>query len=66
MVRAGTNDPMTPEIRDPSRIKGTPSNTNARNENQKFCQLNTNHLISRKSSISLFGQIDLRGGVIVG
>src|ERR1700732_4084534 len=48
---AGTNDPMIPEISEPSRINGTPSNANARKENQKFCQLKTNHLITRKNGI---------------
>jgi hypothetical protein len=38
---------MIPEISEPSRINGTPSNTNARKENQKFCQLKANHLIAR-------------------
>jgi hypothetical protein len=42
---------MIPEISEPSRMKGTPSNTNARKENQKFCQLNANHLITRKNNI---------------
>ena len=51
ITRAGTNDPMIPEISEPSRMNGTPSNTNARKENQKFCQLNANHLITRKNNI---------------
>src|ERR1700730_4331040 len=51
IARAGTNDPMIPEISEPSRINGTPPNINARKENQKFCQLKANHLITRKNSI---------------
>jgi hypothetical protein len=41
----GTNTAIAPEIRDPTRTNGNPSNANARNENKKFCQVKVNQLI---------------------
>ena len=46
MILDGTNTAIPPEIRDPTRTNGNPSNASARNENKKFCQVNVNQLIS--------------------
>src|SRR5215469_10279919 len=63
ITRAGTNAPITPEMSEPRRINGTPSNTSARNENQKFCQLNANQFISGHRDLAL--QLSCRGFVLV-
>src|ERR1700688_3319979 len=46
MALEGINAAITPEINEPRRTKGMPSKISARNENQKFCQLNANHVIA--------------------
>jgi hypothetical protein len=46
MTREGINAAIAPEINEPKRTKGMPSKTSARNENQKFCQLNANQVIA--------------------
>jgi hypothetical protein len=45
MILDGTNTAIPPEIKDPSRTNGNPSNASARNENKKFCQVNVSQLI---------------------
>src|SRR5260370_26816737 len=41
----GTKAAIAPEIMDPTRTNGNPSNASARNENKKFCQVKVNQLI---------------------
>jgi hypothetical protein len=44
----GTKAAIAPEIRDPTRTNGNPSNASARNENRKFCQVKVNQVIRYK------------------
>src|ERR1700751_2980851 len=41
----GMKAAMAPEISEPIRTNGSPSNARARNENKKFCHVNVNQLI---------------------
>jgi len=46
MILDGTKAAIAPEIREPRRTNGNPSNASAKNEYQKFCHVKVNQLIS--------------------
>jgi hypothetical protein len=46
MILDGTKAAIAPEIKEPRRTNGNPSNASAKKENQKFCQVKVNQLIA--------------------
>jgi hypothetical protein len=49
MTFEGTNEAIAPEINEPTRTNGRPSNASAKNEYKKFCQVKVNQLIVVRS-----------------